>query len=138
MDEKFFETLRNLSIGFIGENKVRNYLKSKKLKFFQADVICEYQDYYCLIEIKRQEMFMAPPFDGHGLPLWQIESRLKFYELTKIIPFLFVVCLTSDKIYYNSFIELEKGEKHDTRGERPRRIYNINNFKILKDDSKIP
>jgi hypothetical protein len=77
--------------GMIGESSIRAYLIKKKIHHAQVDLICKVRGRWLLLEIKNQERFKAPPFDGHGLPVWQFEARLQFYDETGIQPWLFVV-----------------------------------------------
>lgn len=87
---------------------------------------------YKLAEIKHQEMFEPPPFAGHGLPLWQIEDRLKFEQFTNIETWLFVIDKKTKIIYFQSLLKLSNGKHFDTKGEKPRRIFPIEEFRILK------
>jgi hypothetical protein len=126
------QEILNYTQGLEGEEIIRNLFKQKKISFFQADLIFKDDGEYCLAEIKHQEPFEPPPFYGHGLPIWQIDARLKFYEETHIVPWLFVVDVVDKNIYYQKLTILNDGEKFDTNGERPRRIFPITQFKVLK------
>ncbi|NCU32225.1 MAG: hypothetical protein EOM23_04675 [Candidatus Moranbacteria bacterium] len=99
--------------------------------FGQLDVIAKIKTNWYLFEVKHQEAFKAPPFDGHGLPPWQINFRMRIFKELGIIPILFVVDKQTKIIYYNSIIKLEEGEKFVTKTGK-RIIYPIENFKILK------
>lgn len=83
----------DLMKGMDGENVLRQYLKQLKHKFGQIDLasIDEDNQKVYLWEVKHQERFKAPPFDGHGLPPIQIDFRLRLAYLTKMIPVLVVV-----------------------------------------------
>lgn len=116
--------------GLEGEDKIRQRLNQKKIPFFQVDLIFFDDNRYKIAEIKHQEPFDPPPFKGHGLPRWQVEARLEFYYKTGVEPFLFILDKIDKNIYYQSFIILENGKYYDTNGEKPRRIYPIENFKI--------
>jgi Holliday junction resolvase len=118
--------------GFAGEKRVRDYLIKNKVQHMQVDLIIFSKGKYKLFEIKHQEKYEPPPFEGHGLPIWQVESRVKFYEEFGIEPFLFVVDKKDGNIYFESIINLENTEYFDTVRSK-RRIYNIKNFKILKE-----
>jgi hypothetical protein len=122
----------NLEEGFNGEFELREYLKTLKTcdGFGQLDVIAKIKDKWYLFEVKHQEMFKAPPFDGHGLPPWQIKFRVKINKELGIIPILFVVDKQTKIMYYNSIIKLEEGERFKTKTGK-RIIYPIKNFKIL-------
>lgn len=122
---KFFEKFRE---GLIGEKVVREFLIKKENCFFaQLDMIAKIEDLWYSIEVKHQEMFYAPPFNGHGLPVWQINTRLKLHKEKGIIPLFFVLDKRTKKLYYNSLIELEKGDSFIT-GVKKRVIYPIENF----------
>ncbi len=126
---------KTIEIGFLGESKIRDILKSKKMKFMQVDVMFKnHKNKWCLGEVKTQERFLAPPFDGHGLPEWQIKTRIEFYNETGIEPYLFIYELNTENIYYNSLLELTKKESFKTNGKSPRTIFNLNNFKQIKHE----
>ena len=126
-----------LEAGQTGEKIIRQYLKSISVDaIFQADWIVKYEGEYRLIEAKHQEVFTPPPFYGHGLPKWQIDARLNFYHSTRIVPYLFVVEKSDYQskeghalIWHQSLIVLEISNYIDSRGNKPRRIYDIAGFK---------
>ena len=117
--------------GVWGEQTLLKLLKRKGWEVFQPDVIGKHNGKWCLFECKHQERFTPPPFEGHGLPRWQIKARLKFEEETGIKAYLVVFDKETNEIFYQLLSELEKGEFHDTHGKSPRRIYKLDNFKIL-------
>lgn len=119
--------------GIKGERLLFNYLRNiKKVKFLlQADAIYELNSELCIAEVKHQEHFVAPPFDGHGLPLWQIKARLKFQNETGIRAVLYVFEKpfdTTHTLYWQYFDVLENGKWFDTHGLQPRRVYKIESF----------
>lgn len=128
------ENWKNIQRGLDGEGIVRDFFKKHNIPFMQVDVMffSNKKDRWFLGEIKTQEMFERPPFDGHGLPRWQINMRMEFYKRTKIEPWLFVVDYKNGFIFYNSLIELEKTKFFDTNGKSPRRIYNLIYFRKIK------
>ncbi len=82
-----------------------------------------------LVEAKGQEMFRAPPFDGHGLPVRQAANYMAAYWLTGL--------RTQLRVYdprgflYKAWLdELEGSGYFDTEGIRrtPRRIYPLTSF----------
>lgn len=78
--------------GRAGEKLVMDLLEFKKVPVkFQPDAIYKSKtgDWF-LIECKNQERFKAPPFDGHGLPQYQMKSRIEFYKETGIRCLFFV------------------------------------------------
>jgi hypothetical protein len=128
----FFENTKdNLKKGLDGESKIREYFKNIGINFMQADLIFFYNNKWCLAEIKTQEKYLSPPFDGHGLPQWQIDFRMKFYNDTNVEPYLIVNCLSDKCIYIQSFINLLNGEFYKTNGIKPRTIFPINSFKKI-------
>lgn len=120
-----------LEIGFEGERVIRDYLnKISNCQYGQIDVIAKIENKWYSLEIKKQEMFTAPPFDGHGLPPWQVDFRLKMHKELGIIPVLFVVDKTTGIVYYQNIDKLNEGEKFITKTGK-RIIYPLINFKIL-------
>ena len=117
-----------LKIGFQGEGEVREYFKSIGVKFMQVDLMFNKNGKWYLAEIKTQEKFKAPPFDGHGLPEWQIEARIQFYNDTGIEPFLIVKDNEDRCLYIGSILKLMQKEKIITKGKKPRVVFNINGF----------
>lgn len=114
--------------GIDAEQWLLKHFRDKNIQVFQPDAISLEGEEYVINEIKNQEMFDSPPFDGHGLPKWQVKARMKFYEKTKI-RCRFIVKEKNTNIVYHQWLDvLEKGEFFDTKGEKPRRIYNINLF----------
>lgn len=114
--------------GIRGEQMLFNFLRKKGMKFFQPDAIgFDEGNYYCF-EAKHQEMFVAPPFDGHGLPRWQVKARMAFERRTNIKTILVVFDKNTNEIFYQSLAKLESGEHHDTFGKKPRRIYPLTSF----------
>lgn len=124
------EDLIHFLEGMEGETIIRNIFKNQGRKFFQVDLVSLLDGNYEIDEIKNQEIFKPPPFYGHGLPRWQVDARIKFYGITGIIPYLYIINKNSNIICYQSFIELEKGDHYDTKGIKPRRVYPIENFNI--------
>jgi hypothetical protein len=117
--------------GIVGEKICREYLKTKKHKFFQADLISESPEgRFYLWEVKHQNRFIAPPFDGHGLPLWQFKARMDFHQKTKIRPILFVFDKTTNEIFIQFFDVLAKGQYFITV-KTDRIIFPIESFKLL-------
>ncbi len=125
MAETIFE------IGFEGEKVIREYLTSKNIKYFQADILAKVKEKWYLIEVKKQEAFEPPPFKGHGLPAWQMEARLKFQEETGIRTMLFVIDKKTNVIYWQYMDILKAGKSTQTSGKYPRIIFPIDNYKVL-------
>jgi len=129
----FEENIDKIRIGFIGENIVRDIIKKKgNFRYTQIDMLGRHNGKWYTIEVKHQDMFTSPPFDGHGLPKYQIDMRMLLYEEKGIIPLFFVVDKKTQKVYYNSIIELEKGEKFTTKN-KGRVIYPLTNFIEITD-----
>jgi len=132
------ENLNQTEEGRIGEKIVREYLISKGAKFFQIDWMSYEDEEYRLNEVKHQEIFKPPPFYGHGLPEWQIKTRMEFYQRTRIVPYLYVVEKSDYEkregyhlIWMQSLITLEMRKYKDTKGMNPRRVYDIDSFEKI-------
>ena len=78
--------------GRAGEKLIMDLLASWNVPVkFQPDAIYKTpRGKWILVECKNQERFKAPPFDGHGLPPYQVKSRLKFYKETGVRCLFFV------------------------------------------------
>ena len=129
-DTYFNKNLDNIRMGWEGEEIVRNFLKNKGISYMQADLLFKYKDSWYLGEVKCQKKYenWSTGFKGHGLPPWQVEHRIKLYEDTGIIPYLFVVCQTDNVLYHESLLKLDKTEYFSTT-KTPRTIFNIKEFK---------
>jgi hypothetical protein len=126
------KNIDNIKIGFNGEGIVRDWFIKKKYKFMQIDIMFEHNNFWALGEIKSQVKFKAPPFDGHGLPEWQFEARLKFQQDTGIPAYLIIYDLEEKCLYIASFDKLLKGEFITTKGKKPRKIFDIQSFSRLE------
>ena len=112
-----------------GEAWARVWLKSMGYRVFQIDwMVLGPSGHYGLVEVKEQERFMAPPFDGHGLPLWQVNDRLAFQKALGVRAMLIVREPDTGLAFYQFFDVLEAGEHLDTGGASPRRIYPLTSF----------
>jgi hypothetical protein len=125
------ENEKNIKKGYDGEDIVREWFKSKRIGFMQVDLMFKHNNEWYLGEIKSQERFLAPPFDGHGLPEWQINTRINFYNDTKIKPILIVYDVVEKCIYMGNLLALNKGEKFKTKGRNPRVIFPLTAFKKI-------
>ena len=115
--------------GIEGEQKLKRYLQSQDILFFQPDGIGLNKDTYTLYEVKmKSEPFKPPPFYGHGLEIYQIKARLEFYRKTGM-RCRFIVFQSKDNVVCSAWLdELEKGEHFDTKNGI--RIYPVDNFEI--------
>ena len=109
------EELLILLDGLEGEARGREYIMSKGFKVLQADAIGLKDDKYSLFESKHQfrfDKYNPPypdgPFDGHGLPKWQIDARLKFQEKMGIRCVFFVTDKLTKEIFYHYLDLLDK------------------------------
>jgi len=118
--------------GIQGEQFLMKFLKDKGFEVFQPDCIGLYKGIYYLFEVKHQERYKAPPFDGHGLPLWQIKARLLFSDATKIATIFVVHDKETNEVFYQYLDKLNAGKHHDTHGLKPRRIFPLDAFKVHK------
>ena len=129
------DNYQSLKLGMEGEGIVRDYLKSQKIPFMQVDLVFKKNNKWYSAEIKSQYIFKAPPFDGHGLPQWQIDARVRFFNDTGVIPLLIVYDLAEKCLYLQSLLFLVKKtapmEVLKTTGHKPRTIYNINLFQKI-------
>ena len=117
--------------GITGEKKLFALLRSKGFDFFQPDAIGIKNGTWYVFEAKNQEYYKAPPFDGHGLPLWQVKARLRFQKKTGVKCMLVIFEKGENIIYIQSLDYLESSQFHDTGGDKPRRIYPLERFKKL-------
>lgn len=117
--------------GGSGEAWARELLKRWGCKVFQVDwMVLHPAGHYLLVEVKEQERFLAPPFDGHGLPPWQIETRLAFQYMTGVRAML-MVREPSGRAFWQWLDVLAGGKHYDTNGASPRRIFPLEMFEIL-------
>lgn len=131
MDEKFKQ-------GFDGESIVRQLLKDCKHQYGQIDLISydKVSKKLFMYEIKHQQRFKAPPFDGHGLPPYQFNFRLKIARLTGMIPFLIIIEPEIDlkgeqNMFYQNMFNLEslgEDKKFTTEGDKKRLVFRIDTF----------
>ena len=109
-----------------GEAMARDFLKSLGVNnLFQADWMAMKDNTYYVVEVKHKEKFKAPPFDGHGLDIRQVNARMKFYQDTGI-RCLFLVFDTDGSIFWGWLDDLEKTPHLNTRNGV--RIYNLKYF----------
>jgi hypothetical protein len=136
----FKENKEILEIGLNGEGNVRDWFKQKKIPFMQVDIMFKYNKKWCLGEVKTQEKYkkfdpkfpnIISPYDGHGLPKWQIDMRMEFFKDTGIEPFLIVNDIEEKCLYLNSIDVLLNGEHFNTKGKKPRTIFKLENFKRI-------
>ena len=83
------------------------------------------------VEVKYQEHFTAPSFDGHGLPRWQVGTRMQLWKDRGIRALLWIFDYGTQTIYAQWLDILEAGRFFDTRGPKPRRIYQLESFEVL-------
>lgn len=126
--------------GHIGEWFALDVIKkifSSDGPVMQVDWIFEKGGQYYLVEVKHQEIYIPPPFYGHGLPKWQIEARLKFYEKTGIRPILLVIEKPLKAVYAQYLDVLNESNNYlDTNGAKPRRVFNINEFEDFTEETE--
>lgn len=122
--------------GIRGEKRLFELLKKQGFKFFQPDAIAYKDGCYYVFETKYQERFTPPPFEGHGLPKWQVEARLEFQRRTTIPCVLVVFDKETDEVFWQRIDKLEESKNYiDTHGLKPRRIYNLKEFNKLPSGS---
>lgn len=130
-------------VGFDGEWKALDIIRKafdSKGAVMQVDWIFQSANgNYFVVEVKHQEYYKAPPFDGHGLPKWQVDARLEFYKKTDIRPILLVI-EKPFKAVYAQFLDIlneDKNNYFDTRGSSPRRVYRLDLFKNKTDECRL-
>ena len=116
--------------GIEGEQWLLNEFRRKEIKVFQPDAISFEDGNWILNEIKNQEVYDPPPFKGHGLPLWQVIARIGFWRFTGIRIRLIIKEKGTNIVYWQWLDVLEEGKHYDTQGNKPRRIYPIENYKL--------
>lgn len=125
--------------GWKGESTIHNILykltKYINIKWGQIDIVAEVNKKWYSFEIKNQEKFMAPPFDGHGLPPHQVNFRLKLSEYLGITPIFIVVDDPTEIIYYQSIEKLERNCNRFDSKTGDRVIYPLTDFKILDKEN---
>lgn len=123
-------------IGRQGEELARHVIKEyfKCDGLFQADWLFKKDDMWFVVEVKRKERFEPPPFEGHGLNMYQAEWRLEFHRGTNIRCLFLVFDLSDGNIYWQWLDVLEQGQHYDTRNQI--RIYPIKNFNKIKGDDQ--
>ena len=117
--------------GIEAEQWLLNHFRNRNIEVFQPDAISFEKGKYILNEIKHQEHYKKPPFNGHGLPIWQVNARLSFSISTGIRTRLIIKEKDKDIIYFQWLDVLECGESFDTKGIKTRRIYPLTSFKKL-------
>ena len=132
----FEDNIEQIKIGLEGEEKIRDYFKKIGISYMQVDIMFKENNKWHCGEIKTQEIFKSPPFDGHGLPQWQIDKRIEFHNDTDVIPVFIVYDLEEKCIYYQNLLYLVKQNKQGedvfkTKGKKPRTIFNIKHFKKI-------
>lgn len=96
-------------MGRAGEKLVMDLLQQRKVPCkFQPDAIYKSANgQWVLVECKNQERFKAPPFDGHGLPPYQVKSRLQFQKETGVRCLFFVHEPDADFVWWQWLDELD-------------------------------
>lgn len=115
--------------GILQEQWLINQFNKKGIHCFQPDVISFENGKYILNETKNQEHYKAPPFDGHGLPKYQIDARISFWNAKDIRCRLIIREKSTGTLYIQWLDILEKGIFFDTKGVKRRRIYPLDAFK---------
>jgi len=116
--------------GIEAEGKARTLLQNQGFDIQQLDWIGKKNGKWLIFEVKQRELFQAPPFDGTGLDIKQIDLRRKLYNDLLIDTYL-IVYEKGTKNIYGQFLfgVLEETEYFDTKNKI--RIYNLKNFKKL-------
>jgi hypothetical protein len=98
--------------------------------FLQPEaVVVPVAGYPFMVEAKDQEHFEAPPFDGHGLPVWQ---AMRYEQVRLATRMRTVLTVYEGDVRYKAWLdELEAGDHFDTAGtvKWPRRVYPLTGFR---------
>tara|TARA_R110000823_G_scaffold294923_1_gene413871 strand:+ start:283 stop:693 length:411 start_codon:yes stop_codon:yes gene_type:complete len=132
----FGDNLDKIKIGLEGEEIIREYFIEKKVPFMQVDIMFKSKNKWYCGEIKSQEIYLSPPFDGHGLPQWQIDRRMEFYKDTGVVP-VFIVYDLKEKCVFMQKLDVlndltEEDDVFRTKGAKPRTIFNIKHFERIE------
>lgn len=96
---------------------------------FQPDwIVPSKTNGYVMLEVKKQARFEPPPFEGHGLPYWQVKARIEFQLTTGVRAALLIIEKETSAVFWQYLDVLEKGEHYDTKGSSPRRVYPLDSF----------
>lgn len=89
----FQSNINKIRLGIEGQNVFNDFLKTKKHKFLQLDSVSRdpKTGKWYVWEVKHQERFKGPPFDGHGLPYTQLNDRIRYCAETNQTPILAVI-----------------------------------------------
>ncbi len=108
-----------------GEDKARRLLKKLGYtEIFQPDWVF-LSNKWTLLEVKNQDIFLPPPFYGHGLPLYQVIRYLRFQKDTGLRCILMV--FDENAIYWQYLDVLHSREKYITH-TKSRCVYPLYNF----------
>jgi len=124
--------LDKIKQGLEGENIIRDILHKNHIHYFQADLMVKVKSSWQIWEVKHQEMFEAPPFNGHGLPEWQLNARLEFQRETGIRAVLLVVDSVSNIVYWQYMDELAKSPRFQTKGKSPRIVFPLESYRQFR------
>lgn len=113
-----------------GERLFMDFLMERNvLCKFQPDCIYSISPgRWIIAEVKNQHYYEAPPFDGHGLPPYQVKSRLRLYKEKDIRCLFFVHEPNTTTVYWQWLDVLDAGEKFVTKGKKQRVIYPLTAF----------
>lgn len=118
--------------GYKGEKLGFEFFKKLGMKCFQSDLnVMDKDGSYFMVEIKYQEKFKAPPFDGHGLPPYQVKARIDFYNKTGIRCLFLVFDKEDNNAYYQWLDVLESRNKMTTK-TGGRVVYDLKSFQVKK------
>ena len=124
--------IKRIIDGWNGEKIAREIYIKRGYTITQIDFIAMKESDIKCIEVKNQEPFDPPPFKGHGLPAWQIDSKMKLFIYKQIEPILFVIDKKDNCMYEQSIVELLKNKSFQTKGIHPRKIFPIDSFNLIK------
>ncbi len=86
-----------------------------------------------MVEVKDQEPFEGPPFDGHGLTKTQFDVYLAAWRAIALGT-LFVVYDDQAGLVYSDFIHnLAEGDTFVTGGHEPRIVFPLDSFSFRRE-----
>lgn len=128
--------------GRAGEKLVMDVLQMFQVPVkFQPDALFKSKNgEWILIECKNQERFNAPPFDGHGLPPYQVKSRMNFYKETGIRCLFFVHEPGKDFVWWQwlDILESLDNSQRTLSKTGKRIIYSLSAFKKIEVPFDVP
>lgn len=127
------DEIEMMLMGQKGQKVIGEFLRrsGRVERFCQIDWLVRYKGgEWVTLEVKYQEPYTPPPFYGHGLPPYQVETRL-LIEKELGVSAHFVVCdPTTHRVYWAPLKDLDVGEKHVTKTGK-NVVYPLSSFEVI-------